>query len=333
MISVLLGRSESATCHLRRPKRCGPVISPGGHALSVLHPQTVVPPNLLFINASKQRALVCVPAKSGSTSFYFWLYHALTGVHWPFRGAPWVQETSSSRWANVPAKAVRFAHLPHRARTRVLSDASILRYALVRHPLDRGYSAYYSKIACNSGDRSDHVGAIRQLSRQAPVTAAAANLLKPVLKVAESGLDASSSALCLSATQWLQMLLEARAGGHRMDVNPHFMPQVDACGLHQIGYHHLIPLEDHAYGLRRLAADLGVKANRLTRNHVVHNSLKRPFSDNDTSLLQHAFREDMNLLQFPLVWPPNGSAVSSAPAHNSMRISKTRSQHASRAKA
>ena len=41
--------------------------------------------------------------------------------------------------------------------------------------------------------------------------------------------------------------------------------QVDACGFHQIGYHQLIPLEDNTYGMRQLAAYLGVRSERLTK--------------------------------------------------------------------
>ena len=41
--------------------------------------------------------------------------------------------------------------------------------------------------------------------------------------------------------------------------------QVDACGFYQIGYHHLIPLEDNVYGMRQLASFLGVHAERLTK--------------------------------------------------------------------
>ena len=173
LLTALLGlglpRVFGAACHLRTPRRCGHVLSPGGHALQVLHPQAVVPPNLLYVNVTKRgrAALVCVPAKAGSTSFYFWLFHVLAGVPWPYTGEPWVQNVASARWANVSARVVRFASLNHRTRARVLSDASVRRYALVRHPHERGLSAFYSKIACNTGDRADHLGAIRQLIRQA----------------------------------------------------------------------------------------------------------------------------------------------------------------------
>ena len=77
--------------------------------------------------------------------------------------------------------------------------------------------------------------------------------------------NGATTTACLSASRWLHLLLEARQGAHRMDVNPHFMPQVDACGFHHIGYHHLVPLDDNAYGMRQLASHLGVTADKMSK--------------------------------------------------------------------
>ena len=223
----------SHTCHLRTPRRCGPLISPGGHQLSVLRPNARPPPNMLFVSrraasgsTSNATALVCVPAKAGSTSFYFWLYHVLAGRPWPYSGPPWIQDVSSARWANVSGvRVARFDKLPLRQRTRALGDSSVRRFALMRDPIERAISAYYSKVACGTGDAADHAGAIRQLMRQAPRVAAAGF---------GAGSDLNRSVPCLSATDWGRMVLEARLGAWRWDVNAHFMPQADACGLHTI---------------------------------------------------------------------------------------------------
>ena len=234
----------TANCHLRSPKRCGPILSGGGHHLSVLSPAAHPPPNLLYVSRSTgssgniSKALVCVPAKSGSTSFYFWLYQALAGQPWPYTGDPWIQDVSSERWANLTGvRVARFAALPFRQRNRALSDTSIRRFALTRDPLERALSAYYSKIACETGDAGDHAGAIRQLMKQAP---------REVTKGLGRGSDLNRSVPCLSAVDWGRMVLEARlAESTRWEVNAHFMTQADACGFHDIGYHMLIPLEDN----------------------------------------------------------------------------------------
>ena len=158
----------SNQCHQRTPKRCGPIISPGGHQLSVLTPTAHPPPNLLYVsrggdgsvsNASS-RVLVCVPAKAGSTSFYFWLFEALAGQKWPYDGPPWIQDVSSERWMNLTGnvRIARFVSMPFRQRARVLSDPAVRRFALTRDPLERALSSYYSKIACDTGDAADHAG-------------------------------------------------------------------------------------------------------------------------------------------------------------------------------
>ena len=229
-VFVLLSTSSPApTCHLRSPRRCGPLISPGGHQLSVLTPSAHPPPNLLYVSRtraadaaadaaavragatavstirSNATALVCVPAKAGSTSFYFWLFHALSGAPWPYSGPPWIQDVSSARWANLSGVRVsRFDKMALRQRIRALSDPLIKRayhhsdtqtnpysfqphecplpprtptdgrsrshttpslalmlrsaaigFALTRDPLERAVSAYYSKMACDTGDAAD----------------------------------------------------------------------------------------------------------------------------------------------------------------------------------
>jgi hypothetical protein len=152
-VFVLLSTSSPApTCHLRSPRRCGPLISPGGHQLSVLTPSAHPPPNLLYVSRtraadaaadaaavragatavstirSNATALVCVPAKAGSTSFYFWLFHALSGAPWPYSGPPWIQDVSSARWANLSGVRVsRFDKMALRQRIRALSDPLIKR--------------------------------------------------------------------------------------------------------------------------------------------------------------------------------------------------------------
>ena len=334
VVSAAAAASSSATgCHLRSPRRCGPLISPGGHQLSMLAPDAHPPPNLLYVSrmrpgatshvgaggpaqreANASRALVCVPAKAGSTSFYFWLYAALAGVQWPYSGPPWIQDVSSDRWAGgnlTGVRLARFAALPYRQRARILSDANVKRFALTRDPLERALSAYYSKVACDTGDKGDHAGVIHQLLKQAPRALAA-------------GLGAGSypnrSVPCLSASDFARMVLEARLNPNtRWQVNSHFMPQSDSCGLHTIGYHMLVPLEDNAYGMARLAGALGLadgggsddgggsgvgssSVARLGKRHVVAKSDKRAVSQAAMALLAKAYVQDLNLLQFPSSW-------------------------------
>ena len=335
--AVASSGGQHVGCHQRTPRRCGPLISPGGHQLSVLSQKRfeTPPPNLLYVSharsatgtavagggplqreANASRALVCVPAKAGSTSFYFWLYNTLAGVPWPYSGPPWVQDVSSEHWSGgnlTGVRVARFAALPFHQRNRILSDANVRRFALTRDPLERALSAYYSKVACGTGDASDHAGVIRQLMKQAP-NAAAAGL--------GEGSDLNRSVPCLSAVDFARMVLEARLStSTRWQVNAHFMPQSDACGLHTIGYHMLVPLEDNTYGMGRIAAALGVGEDdgdgaggaaagggtgrgvtKLGKRHVVAKSDKRAVSDEAMDKLAKVYLQDLNLLQYPSNW-------------------------------
>ena len=303
----------SPNCHLRRPRRCGPLISPGGFQLSILHqPRAQVaplPPNILVINASGVGpTLVCVPAKVGSTAFYNWLYHTLAGSPWPHSGPPYIQDVTSERWANVTtARLARLHTLRPGQRARLLSDASVRRFALTREPLERASSAYYSKVACGTGDESDHRGVLRQLARQAPLAAAK---LPRSLDLEREG--ATGRAPCVGAETWAGLLLEAWSSPRsRLELNPHFLPQADACAYHDIGYHMLIPLDDSAYGMAQISAAIGVppaSARKMARRHASGRGAKPPLGEAALRLISRVYRSDLNLLQFPA-----GAGAASSP--------------------
>ena len=60
----------------------------------------------------------------------------------------------------------------------------------------------------------------------------------------------------LTQCQYSRLYLNAHTPSRPLcapQVNAHFMTQSDACGLHTLGYHFLIPLADNAYGMARIA--------------------------------------------------------------------------------
>ena len=120
------------------------------------------------------------------------------------------------------------------------------------------------------------------------------------------------------------MVLEARLHPiTRWEVNAHFMPQCDACALHTIGYHNLIPLEDNSYGMVQIAMALGLTSTttaaaasaggsssssngggvaKLQKRHVVSKKDKPELSSEAMGLLARVYIQDINLLQFPVSW-------------------------------
>ena len=136
MMSSLRGvtaLSVLTACPSTQPRSCGPLLAPGTQLLGAEHRP---PPNLLFVNvtssalrrprngdlhreserASERIALVCVPAKSGSTSFYNWLYRVLAGRPWPYRGSPWIHNTTSPRWHGAPVQCRGLCRAPPEAK-------------------------------------------------------------------------------------------------------------------------------------------------------------------------------------------------------------------------
>jgi len=251
------------------------------------------PPSLLYIvvnasSAAERRALVCVPAKGGTTSFFTWLYEALSRRPWAFRDAPWPHEIKSARWRAVlgtTTQVARFSYVPIQKRRKVLADPATVRFALLREPLERAVSAFYSKIACEDEshqihDVPDHKPIIRTLLRQAPTTARSlsAGSRPPSEYKVESRppSEASSrndSVPCLTAEDWSNALEEALNRTSAVDL--HFMPQVECCGLRKVGYHHIVPLSDSEQGLSRLATHLGVLPAAFPHRHGVKDNRVR----------------------------------------------------------
>ena len=127
-------------------------------------------------------------------------------------------------------------------------------------------SAYFSKIACNLGDLDDHKGAINQLKKQAPLASRfLSNLSHPGNKPVP----------CLTLLEFTSLLREAMGTEARWHINAHFKTQADHCAFTQVGYDHLIPLEDNAAGMKDILSHLGLPGPKLGTRH--HN-IKKPGS-------------------------------------------------------
>ena len=276
----------------------GPLRKPGSlsrGALNVSH-------NMLLINLSSRSALVCVPAKSGSTSFYNWLYRQMAGRPWPHKGSPWIQNTTSERWTSLRGSAVRIKDVPSRWRRALLSRADMRRFAMHRHPIERAVSAYYSKVACGHGDKEDHAGVVAQLIKHAPK---AATRLGPKS-------DPHGAVPCLASLDWARLLAEAAESSvaERRLINAHFLPQSDACAFDELGYDVLVPIADNEAGLAALAQHLGFPPATLGHKHSTTATRKRlppsassaPSSafelDSDTlTVLRRIYAHDLKLLR------------------------------------
>jgi len=318
-------------CYQQMPRRCGPLLSPGAYDLSLTTSNAFVPPNILYIalnvsSATERRALVCVPAKAGSTSFYFWLYETLAGHPWEFRDKPWVQDIDSHRWRSVlggQSQVARLSSLSMQKRRRILEDPGARRYALLRHPFERAESAYYSKLSCNQiHDAADHKRIIRKLLRQAPKAARSLSAgSRPPLEGSAANSSLPGSVPCLTPEDWTRVVYEALNSPDRLDVDVHFLPQVVGCGLRRIGFHHIVPLSDNADGMTNLALQLAVSPIKMRKSHVV---LKKPktFSDETQARIASIYSDDMFLLRFPKPWvappssTPGGTAAPTKAEHD-----------------
>lgn len=95
-----------------------------------------------FYNA---RMLVTIHQKTGTTSFWKWIYKGLTNK--TFNCDTFVQDVGSPCWKpHVRA----WWSIPLHERESILSDPGVLRVAIHRDPLDRVISCWKSKFACRN---------------------------------------------------------------------------------------------------------------------------------------------------------------------------------------
>lgn len=94
-----------------------------------------------FVNA---RMLVTIHQKSGTTSFWNWMYKGLTNK--TFTCDTYVQDVESRCWTpHVKAWWL----MSETERHQILSDTTVLRIAIHRDPFDRVVSCWKSKFACD----------------------------------------------------------------------------------------------------------------------------------------------------------------------------------------
>eukprot|EP00041_Stephanoeca_diplocostata_P010328 m.164092 g.164092 ORF g.164092 m.164092 type:complete len:195 (+) comp18111_c0_seq48:376-960(+) len=114
------------------------------------------------------KVMLCILPKSGSTSFFQWLYNASTGGQsWtdcPTRRAARNIHPSnvlSTCWKNLVGqrqhtlKIKRFRDLAADQKHEAVSSDDVFRFSLVRDPVSRAISGWKSKLAC---DCNVHVG-------------------------------------------------------------------------------------------------------------------------------------------------------------------------------
>lgn len=240
---------------------------------------------LLHIRGSTStQILVCISPKGGSTSLLAWLAARFTNrtdasIHAPRALLSRVAGPFSVHAIGGVAAQQAALELPLR------------RFAVVRHPLERALSAYYSKISCHVGDGRTKAAFISQLAAAAPKASATAACLRYNDTQPRRHGDGLNTP-CLRAYDWARMLMEAPV--HKTD--PHFLPQTKTCGLGSVSYDRLIPLESPEQGLRELSALLRVPYAALPRRHRTRR--REPVMPATRPMLEAVYAADLRLLPF-----------------------------------
>ena len=285
----------TVACTTMTPPLCGPIMNPGSWDAKAVEARALehaskVP--LLIELPGRTPTLVCVSPKGGSTSFFYWLYNLLAGEPFEFPGPPWVHEWTSSRWtSNVRARLTHLDALSAQQRSSVLDDPSVLRFALIRRPVERVVSAFWSKAACNGSDADRRI-IVQSLAETGPTAASSVALAY--------GVDDVTGLECLDGIEDLiTMLEEARNGGRLGRIDEHFRPQTDICQFDAIGYHHLIPIESaHHPGLEELAAALGKPYAPFPQKHSTPTSQTQSYEPAVKSGIERLYADDLSRLPY-----------------------------------
>ena len=255
------------------------------------------------IDGHLHEAVICVPPKVGSTSFFYWLYEQLSGHNWPYDkySSPWVMEVSSPRWRNLSGGTVTpLIHLDTKNQRRILGSNSVHRFAFVRHPLHRALSAHKSKVECGTEDTEDRLRAHAKLIRHAPIASEAV------------GLSPGAHANCkipIGVGTWARMLIEMRT--QNIATDPHFAQQCEICGYgggRGVTYDTWLPMENFTAGAEVLRTHLGLRDIKVAHEHISkcfttatgerlpclnRSSELRQLPPDDVNLLYVAFESDV----------------------------------------
>lgn len=251
-----------------------------------------------------RKALICVPAKSGSTSFFEWLYKLLANTSWPHRGAPWIHDVTSERWKGLresPYTVRRLENMAPSVQHGWLTLSDVKRFAMHRSPIERAISGYHSKVSCvPCGEAHEHVRRIDRLMRDAPRAASRVDKNRHCASPSSGGVASSDPVPCLTIDEWTDLMLEAASAGRILD--PHFSPQTTLCSHGKINYDTLIPITDSTEGLAGLATQLGLPVLALGHKHHISKHGASTFIRNSTlARLRRIYAADQRILGYPRV--------------------------------
>ena len=175
------------------------------------------PLGMFHFQLENQASYVCICKKCGSSSTFMTIYEMAFGYKWNYTGRPNVQEAHDPvRWKGVGS----------RQKIRAGSVRAAPSLAIIRDPRERILSAWKSKVTCHSAeyhtdlhDRRTHVPALLKQAGLPKQFAATTDPDRP-------------DELCLSLTEFLQVLYIIHRQGQQMNLNGHYMPQHLGCFRH-----------------------------------------------------------------------------------------------------
>mmetsp|Transcript_30772 Transcript_30772/g.92272 ORF Transcript_30772/g.92272 Transcript_30772/m.92272 type:complete len:468 (+) Transcript_30772:769-2172(+) len=260
--------------------------------------RAIVPPEARYDPVHK--VLMCVSPKAGSSSFFRWLYHVSTAggnydrcahhehpgqnVH-PHRIGPcWA---SGGDGEHARAHALNLTNplkLPEEMQRWIMTDPSVMRFAITRDPLDRAISAWKSKLACDGLYHTD--------KNDRP------KFLNMLLQVAEGwSTEKLADPSCMSLLEYAMVLraippvmlrlLAYTSGG------PHFAPQSSTCMVGRFPYTHVQSLETMSPtspSLQTLIARLGSTLERHPLMHKHASALSAKVPDVANATAHHAIK-------------------------------------------
>jgi len=311
------------SCMFSCPKACGPQRTSGmaeswssglvDAALGSSTPSYPVPSLVVIQSPGRADTLVCASPKTGSTALYEWLFQQLSGHSFAWDD-DWVQDINGSQWRQDvrPFLISPFVTLPPSRKREILSDPAVQRFAVVRSPDARLLSVFYDKVSCQVKMRhAERVRLITQLMALAPLTASAAR--------ARIGYDSNGLPWCLTGTDFARMIAEVNKSNQHDALDWHFQTQTRVCGLEDLGYHRLIPIEEPDAGFQQLARALGKPPKPLPRANA-QSIEKKPLSPEAMGVLEAFYAVDRRLLNYapasgalsecpsapaPPLWPPD----------------------------
>ena len=212
----------------------------------------------------EKKIAICIPPKSGSTSFWNWYYSTKFNKKWKYKDFPWIQDVTSVRWNDTMRYLTSKQEWSYFHQEK--NNKLVYSIAIIRDPKERLISSWKSKLAC---DVKKYKTDINDRARMI------ASLLELLPDWNQYTINGGKKIIpnCLKISQFLDVMLKITKSvttlGQISQINSHFRSQRSLCFTKaDPSMWNQVTLISNNTAIKELSHHLGVDINQHPLEHV-----------------------------------------------------------------